>query len=484
MFVSAVDMTIINIALPDISADLGAGISELQWIVDSFLVVLAALLLVGSGLGDRFGRRLVFQAGFALFALASVLAALAGTPEELVAARALMGAGMAGVLPTSLALLTVIFEPEERPRALAIWAVVASIALALGPALGGVLVDLFGWQAVFLVNVPVAVALVPAAQVLLPESRRPGVPPLDLIGAALSAVALAAVVFALIEAPISGWTDPVVLAALVGGGLALVAFIAFERRNPTPLFDVRVLLRPRVASGATAILASYIAFLGVLFILPQYVQYVHDRSATVTGLAMLPLGIGGGLFAPLSRSMLQRWGGRATLSVGLLGGVAACLMMAVIDRSDPLVLLFLALGLFGAGIVTAVAPATSVILNDLGTEKAGDGGAVNQLARQGGGALGVAIIGSVFAFLYRDRIDADLDSFGSGVVDRASESIEGATDAAAGLAAGKQQTVLDSAVSAFDAAGSLALATCAGILLAAALVALIGLRPRQPGNDG
>ena len=220
MFISAVDTTIVNIALPDISEDLNAGMGELQWVLDGFLVCLAGTLLVGSGLADRFGRRRVFLAGFSGFAATSILAALAQTPVELIGARVLMGASAACVLPPALSLIAVMFTPEERPGALAIWASVAGVGLAAGPVLGGILVPSVGWQAVFLVNVPFAIVAVPLGLRSLPESTRPGAPPLDLVGAGLSIVALASIVFTLIEGVDAGWTSPEVMTTAVWGSAA------------------------------------------------------------------------------------------------------------------------------------------------------------------------------------------------------------------------------------------------------------------------
>ena len=258
MFISAIDMTIVNVALPDISEDLNAGIGELQWVLDAFLVALAGLLLVGSGLADRFGRKRVFLAGMAGFGVASCLCALAPSPAALIGARALMGAAAACVLPPALSLIAVMFPPEERAQALGVWAAVAGVGLVLGPVLGGVLVNEVGWEAVFLVNVPVAILVVPAGRAVLPESTRPGTPPIDLVGAVLSIVALGGVVFALIEGPDAGWSSPGVIASGVIGVCAGVGFVRAELRRREPLFDVRALARPVVAAGAGGILSVYI----------------------------------------------------------------------------------------------------------------------------------------------------------------------------------------------------------------------------------
>jgi EmrB/QacA subfamily drug resistance transporter len=241
--------TIVNVALPDIADDLNAGIGELQWVLDGFLVALAGLLLLGSGLADRFGRKRVFLSGMAGFAVASVLCALAPSTIALIGGRVLMGAAAACVLPPALSLIAVMFPPEERAQALGVWAATAGAGLVIGPVLGGVLVHEVGWQAVFLVNVPVALVVVPAGIKVLPESKRTGTPPLDLLGVALSILSLVGIVFALIEGADAGWTNPAVVASGVIGVVAGAAFVRVELRGRHPLFDVRVLARPRSRAG-------------------------------------------------------------------------------------------------------------------------------------------------------------------------------------------------------------------------------------------
>lgn len=475
MFISAVDMTIVNVALPDISQDLNAGVGELQWVLDAFLVALAGLLLLGSGLADRFGRKRVFLAGMAGFGLASVLCALAPTPVALIGARALMGASAACVLPPALSLIAVMFPPAERPQALGVWAAVAGAGLVIGPLLGGVLVHVVGWEAVFLVNVPVALIVVPAGLRVLPESTRPGTPPVDLLGVALSIAALGGIVFALIEGPDAGWGSPEVLTVGAIGLAAGALFIRLELRRGAPLFDVRVLARRATAAGAIAILSIYIAFLGSMFLLPQYLQYVQDRSVVEAGLLLVPLGLGTAIGARYNARILGRVGPRAAIAGGtaaLAASVALFLLLA--EDTTPAVVL---VGTFLIGLLIAVVvpPSTAVIMDDVGEERAGDGGAVNQLARQAGGALGVALVGTVFAGLYTSGVAA-LGSLSSRERARASESIEEARDVVAGAGRSSSREALTAGVDgAFDVAAHAGFALCAGVLLLAAVFCAFAL---------
>jgi DHA2 family multidrug resistance protein-like MFS transporter len=477
MFISAMDMTIVNVALPDMSNELDAGIGELQWVLDAFLVSLAGLLLVGSGLADRFGRRRVFLSGFVGFAVASVLTAASQTVGEVIAARALMGVAASCVLPPALSLLAVLFPPELRPKALGVWSGVAGIGLALGPVAGGVLVDVASWRWVFLVNVPFVLLAAPLGLRWLPESRRPGAPPLDLPGVALSTVALTGIVFALIEGVDAGWANPAVLCAAALGIAGGVAFFAVELRRAQPLFDVRVLVRPRVAAGALAILCTYIATLGMLFLLPQYVQYVQGDSALTAGFEVAPFGLGLGALAPVSGRLVARYGPRVVLLAGLLTASSGYVPLLFLSADSSPALVALGTGIVGCGLGLTFPPATAVIMNDLGLEKAGDGAAVNQLARQVGGALGVAIVGSVFATIYAARVSDD-----SRVPAAAKESIEEATDIAARLHGAARVDLLHDAVTSFDVAARWGLAVCMAVVLLSAGGAAIGLSAVTPAK--
>jgi EmrB/QacA subfamily drug resistance transporter len=477
MFISAMDMTIVNVALPDMSNDLDAGIGELQWVLDAFLVSLAGLLLVGNGLADRFGRRRVFLLGLLGFAVTSVLAAAAATVGELIAARALMGVAAACVMPPALSLLAVLFPPELRSRAAGVWSAVAGVGLALGPVLGGVLVDAAGWRWVFLVNVPFVLVAVPFGLRWLPESRRPGVPPLDIPGVALSTLALGGIVFTLIEGVDAGWTSPAVIIALITGVAAGVAFVAVELRRGHPLFDVRVLARRRVAAGALVLLAAYIATLGMLFVLPQYVQYVQDGSAFASGLEVAPFGVGLGLLASMSGRLIAKFGSTGVLLAGLLTAAAGFVPLLFLSADSSAALVLVGTALVGCGIGAMAPPVTAVIMNEVGTEKAGDGAAVNQVARQVGGALGVAIVGSVFAAVYAAEISED-----SRVPAVATESIEDATDVANRLHGAARADLVNDAIAGFDVAARWGLAVCMAALLLGAVSAAVGLSRAHPAE--
>lgn len=480
MVISAIDMTIVNVALPDISRELNATLGELQWVLDGFLVALAGMLTVASGVADRFGRRRTFLGGMAGFGVASLLCALAPSVGALIAGRVLMGAAIAFVLPPALSLLTVMFEPGERSRALGIWTMAAGIAMALGPVIGGLLVAAVGWPGVFLVNVPFALAAIPAGLRLLPESRLPDPPPLDLPGSLLSVIALGGLVFFLVEGAHEGWRSTPVLVAL---GLSLAggaAFLARELRTRHPLLDVRILVRPRVAAGVVALLALYGSFLGMMFLLPQYLQYVQERSAAEAGVAMFPVGLGVAL-SQLGQRLpgVARIGPRAAIAGGLVGTAIGCLVLMPFADDTPLAVVCAGMLVYGASFGFAIVPATATIMNDLPAAHAGHGSAANQLARQVGGALGVAAIGTISAALYASGIEDRLSGFSAGVRDAASSSIGHAEDAAATFAPSTAAQLLAAGDAAFDSGARVGLLVAAiGLVLAAVFVAL-ALRPER-----
>lgn len=476
MFISAVDLTIVNVALPDISGDLSARVGELQWVLDGFLVCLAGLLLVGSGLADRFGRKRVFLLGLAGFTVSSVLAGLSGTVDELIGARVLMGAFAACVLPPAISLIAVLYTPDERPRALAIWAAAAGVGLAVGPLLGGALVREFGWQAVFFVNVPVTLTALVLGIGALRESHRPGTPPLDLVGAGLSIAALGTIVFVLIEGVDAGWTNALVIAAATIGVVCSAAFVRVELRSRAPLFDIRALFRRRVLAGVVALLSLYMGTLGGMFVLPQYLQYVRHESVFVSGLTLAPAGAATLIAAPFSARLRTVLGTPLTLAGSLLLDAAGFATLLFLGGGASVALVVVSMVVLGTVIALGAPPATAVIMDDLGEAKAGDGGAINQLSRQVGGALGVAIVGSVFAALYAARVHDALAGFPATGREQASKSIEEAQEVISRVAGAAHTHLLARITHAFDVGAHAGIAVIVAALLAATLAVIVALR--------
>jgi MFS transporter, DHA2 family, multidrug resistance protein len=469
VFISTVDTTIVNVALPDIAQDLSATTAELQWVMDAYTIALAGLILLGGGLADRFGRKRIFITGLALFAATSLLATFADSAVELITYRALMGTGAALIMPPALSLIAVIFPPEQRRVALSVWSAIAGLGVAMGPVAGGILLDNFWWGSAFLVNVPVALITIVGAFVLLPESRRPGVPPLDILGAVLSVLALGGLIYGIIEGPHTGWLEPDIL---IGIGLGIAMFFAFtwwELRTQDPLFDVRVLGNPQVLAGFTTIFLFYVAFLGIEFVIPQYLQSVEDRSTLAAGLVLLPFGVVVLLASPFVPRVITRFGYRRLLSGTMVGlGVGAATLSLLGVLGGPLIVM-LGLAIAGTALGLGFPPSTAVVLNSLPVEKAGDGSAVNQVARQVGAAFGVALIGSILAGVYTSEISSSTESLSESEAETAEHSITGAQSVAAELGSREAARLTSAADDAFKRGTEVALWTLVGLTLAGAL---------------
>ncbi|MEI7626424.1 MAG: MFS transporter, partial [Actinomycetota bacterium] len=369
--------------------------------------------------------------------------------------------------------------------AVGIWSAAAGMGVGFGPLIGSVLLELSGWQAVFFINVPVCLVGAGFAIAILPESRRPGVPPLDLLGAVTSIVALGGIVFALIEGGDGGFGQTRVLIALALGILAAGAFIVLELRRRFPLFDVRILRQAPVFSGAVALVACYLSFFGSLFLLPQLLYFVQDRSTLITGLALCPMGVALGVLGPTASHLLARIGPRATLFIGVCVMALGTAVQLLNTADSSIVVVLAGVFIYGAGLGVTITPATAMIMNEVGTAKAGDGAALNQVSRQIGGALGVALVGSAFAVVYRSGVGDHLSGLDSTARTAIARGIEATEQTAAGLAPAIKSALLGHANHSFEVAARAGLGVCILALLVSALVTLVALRPRPlRGSSG
>ncbi|GIU86781.1 MAG: hypothetical protein KatS3mg009_1296 [Acidimicrobiia bacterium] len=317
LLVIIVDNSILNVAIPTLVRDLGATTSQLQWIVDSYTLVFAGLLLTAGSLGDRFGRRGALQFGMAVFGAGSLAAALVSNANQLIAARAVMGIGSAFIMPATLSIITNVFPPDERGRAIALWASIAGVATALGPISGGFLLEHFYWGSVFWVNIPiVAVALV-AGVFLIPTSRDPSEPALDPLGALLSIVGLGALVFSIIQAPEDGWTHPTILAGFAVAAVVLGAFALWERHTPSPMLDMSFFRNPRFSAASAGITLIFFAMFGTIFLLTQHLQFVMGYSALEAGTRLLPWAAVMLVVAPNSARLAERFGTKLVVGAGM-----------------------------------------------------------------------------------------------------------------------------------------------------------------------
>ncbi|HEX5566332.1 MAG TPA: MFS transporter [Streptomyces sp.] len=414
LLIVVLDNSILNVAMKTIAtpapSGLGATQSQLEWAINSYTLVFAGLLFTAGLLGDRYGRRKVLLFGLALFGVGSVLAGLSGSPGELIAYRAVMGLGGAFVMPATLAILMNVFDRDEQPKAIGIWTGGVGLAIAIGPITGGLLLEHFWWGSVFMVNVPIVITALIAMALLVPESRDPAPGRLDPIGVLLSVVGLVLLVYGIIRGgQLADPTDTQVLLA-VGGGLAvLVAFALHSARSDHPALDIGYFRNPAFSAAVTATALVFFALMGVTFFMVFYTQSVRGFTPLQSGLLLIPLAAAQMTFAPQARRVVERFGARATCAGGMLTIAATMTSFLSLGPDTPIWILEVLLLLQGAGMAHITPPVTVTVLQSLPRQKAGSGSAVNNVFRQVGGALGVAVLGSLLSVAYRGRIDGELD---------------------------------------------------------------------------
>ncbi len=478
----AMDATLLNVALPTLAADLAPTSVELLWIVDAYGLVLAGLLVAMAGLGDRIGRRRLLSAGLVVFAGASLLAALAASPAQLIAARGLLGVGGAMIMPSTLSVLRSVFLDErERAIAIGVWTAVAAGGFALGPIVGGALLELADWPWLFAVQIPVVLVAFVAVRLLVPESRNPRPGPWDGPSVGLSIGGMLALVWGVKELGKDGLTTPAGFAAIAGGLALLAAFVVRQARSDTPLVDVRLFRHRRFATASAAVLCTFFALGALLLLLTQFLQLVQGHSPLEAGLRLLPLAVAAAVGAPLTEAIVRRAGMRAAVG-GAFALIAAALgALTALEAGTSYVVLgaaFVAIGL-GAGV--AATAGSAAIMDAAPPERAGGAAAVQETAFELGGALGVAVLGSIMSAYYRDGIGA-LPGLPDDAVAVARDGLTGAVQVAEELGEPGGQALLATASAAFvDSVGSTVLigAAVMALVAAAALALMPGRRPDE-----
>jgi EmrB/QacA subfamily drug resistance transporter len=479
LFIIIMDNTVMNVALPTLAKDLHASGSELQWIVDSYVLVFAGLLLSAGALGDRFGRRGALSAGLVVFAAGSVFAMNAASASMLIGARSVMGVGGALIMPATLSILTNVFtDPKERAKAIAMWAGVGGLAVAFGPVVGGFLLTHFSWGSVFTLNIPIAVVALTAGRVAVPTSRDPETPPLDIPGALLSIAGLGSLVWAIITAGEHGWTSSTVLAGFAVAAVAGTVFFAWERRVAHPMLDMSFFQNARFTAASVGVMLAYFALFGSMFLLSQLLQFVLGYSALDAGIRLLPFALSMAVFSPVSTKLDERFGTKIVVTGGM--GTVALGLLWLATRGDGSTYLAYLPGmlLLGTGVALTWAPTTESIMGSLPAAKAGVGSAVNDTVREVGGALGVAVLGSVLASQYTGSVASSTSALPASAAHAASDSLGGAVLVAQQLGGTTGAHLLDAARSAYLNGFGLALTVAAVVAAGGAAIAAIWLPAR------
>lgn len=476
VLVIGLDVTILNVALPAISSALDAGISGLQWVTNAYILAFAGLMLPVGSLVDRYGRRLALVTGLAIFGCASVWAAFTTTTAALTCARGLLGVGAAIIMPATLATIAAQFDAEDRGKALSIVVMGMGAGIPLGPIVGGYLIDHYTWGAIFLINVPLVLLAIGAVLWVLPESKDPTAATTDYFGAVTSTAGLSALVYGCIEAPGKGWFSPAVLGALTIGALLVGAFVLWERRAPEPMIDLALFAKPLFTWGTVNATVASFALFGLLFVVPLYLQVNLGSNAFHAGLKLLPL-IGGFVVGVgLGTRVAGHLGHKIPITAGLVITAAGLAVGTLTTRTSGFGFVSLWLVLAGFGIGAALTPSMDAVLSVLPPERSGSGAAVVMTFRQVGGALGVAVLGSVLAQAYLDQLPTA--GLPAPIAAAARDSVVGAVTVATSqhipaLAVSAQAAYLHAMV--------VVLGVCAGIVLVtAALTALLMPRALRP----
>lgn len=479
----------LNVAIPTLVTSLGADDTELKWIVDGYALVFAGFLLPAGALGDRFGRRGALQIGLVIFGVGALVSSRVTDADQLIATRAVMGLGAALVMPATLSIITNSFPAHERPRAIATWAGFAGAGAALGPIVSGVLLAHFWWGSVFFVNIPLVLVLLVLSVLVVPTSRDPDGHPLDPVGALLSVAALGLLVGAIIQAPDWGWLDGRTLAMFAGAVVFGFAFVAYEVRTPNPMLDPRLFRLRGFAMGSLAISSAFFCLFGMFFVLTQYLQFVKGYPPLRAGFATLPSAVTLVVVSPRSPRLVERIGIRPVLRLGFTLSAAGFLGMATLGVSSPYWHLALSLVCTASGLGLVMPPATASIVSSLPLAKAGVGSAVNDVTREVGGAIGLAVMGSLVTTFYRSGMTERLAGLPvpPDKAEVVSQSVGKAIGASRALAenpatADAAATLRSAADQAFTHATPAAFGVAAGMALLAALV-IPSLMPHDRGEE-
>jgi EmrB/QacA subfamily drug resistance transporter len=475
--------TSLNVTIPTLSRELGATESQLQWVIAIYSLVFAGLLFSSGSIGDRFGRKGALQGGLVVFMAACVLATFSTEMWQLIGARALMGVGAAFIMPSTLSILVNVFPPDERTKAIAIWAGVTGAAGAFGQVATGLILNHFWYGAVFLVNIPICMVALVAGFFLLPKSRDPEETSLDPVGAVLSIVGIVALVYGLIEAPDKGWTSPATLIAFAVGVVVLTAFVLWELRHESPMLDPRLFKNGAFSTGTSGMILVFMAMYGVMFLITQYFQLILGYTPLDSALRFLPMAPIMLIVAPLTPRISARIGVNRTVSLGLFLVAGSLVMLRALEVDTPYWYILVSIVPMVSGMALAMSPMTASIMSAVPPNRAGAGSAMNDASRELGAALGVAVMGSLAASQYAAAVDSLTSALPPEAQEVASQSLAGALHVAGEIGGAAGQALSAGADAAFVDGVHLAV-TVGAVLAAVAASLVLKFLPRVISHEG
>jgi len=473
----------LNVALPTLSRELGATTSQLQWVVAIYSLVFAGLLFSTGAIGDRYGRKGALQFGLALFLVSCLFASLSNSMWQLIACRALMGAAAAFIMPSTLSIIVNIFPPEERTKAIAIWASVTGAAGALGPLASGWLLGHYWYGSVFLVNIPIIVVALISGWFLVPKSRDPEEAALDPVGALLSIVGIVALVYGLIQAPDAGWTSPATLSAFGVAVVVLTLFALWELHTTEPMLDMRFFRNPGFSVGTGGMILVFMAMYGTMFLITQYFQLILGFSPLGSALRLLPLAPIMIVVSPLTPRLSARFGANRVVAAGMLLIAVGMTLFRALEIDTSYLYILVCVTPLASGMALAMSPMTASIMSSVPTRRAGAGSAMNDASRELGAALGVAVLGSVTASKYAATLGNLTLGLSGGDRTTAESSLAGALDTASHLPEAAGRVLTSGAEAAFIDGLHLAV-TVGGLLATLAAVLVWRYLPRAVAHEG
>jgi EmrB/QacA subfamily drug resistance transporter len=478
-----VDASIVNVALPTLVRQLHASTASLQWVTDAYTLAMAGLLLSLGSLGDRIGRHRTLAGGLVVFGVGSALAGLSGSADALIGSRVVMGIGAAAIMPATLSILTNVFtDRAERAKAIAMWSAVSGLGVAIGPTVGGWLLEHFSWGSIFLVNLPIVVLALVTGRMVVPASKNPDPTRLDPIGLVASIAGVVAVVYAIIEAPNYGWLSVRTIGVAVAGVAILAGWVVFELRSSHPMVDLRVFRNPRFSAASFSVTMIFLALFGWLFLFTQQMQFVLGYDALQAGIRALPFAVTIGVVSQPAARLAARFGSKSVVATGLaLMGIGFGLMASSTIHTGYSFLLVASV-VIAAGMGLAMAPATESIMGSLPPAQAGVGSAVNDTTRSLGGALGVAIMGSVAASIFARHLQPRLHGVPDSVAVQVKSSVGAAVTVGQHAPAPIGSNLVEAARQAFITGADHAMLVAVAAALLGALVAVRFL-PAQPATQ-